>query len=190
METGDKIIRGFNKTRARERASRVYEYAGAETIAKCRDQLEALFWLCSDAEGVVVANGMDLADARTESSGIEKGSPRQATSTSTAVKSRCQMPKVILICPLCLQELSAQGFFSRMEQAEDRLTRSYDNAIEPFHIAERSFWRAQRSLISRMGSSSLQCCRERLESSRRLSGCVMFSLRYRGWSRSSGEKRS
>jgi len=41
------------------------------------------------------------------------------------------------ICPLCLEELSSQGFFSRMEQAEGRAVLDLTiTQLNLFHIAE------------------------------------------------------
>jgi len=63
LEDADKIIRGFDVTSNKGAGIRVYEYASSDTIAKCRSQLEALFWLCADSEQVAVANGMTEEDA-------------------------------------------------------------------------------------------------------------------------------
>ena len=41
------------------------------------------------------------------------------------------------ICPLCLEELSAQGFFSRMDQAEGRFVHDLTvTQLNLFHIQE------------------------------------------------------
>jgi len=141
MEKGEKIIRGFNKTKSKGAGIRVYEYAGAETIAKCRDQLEALFWLCSDAEGVVVANGMDLTDAKTRKAAVlKKAEHAKLLDREQLLRARMLNAQGHTICPLCLQELSAQGFFSRMEQAEGRLVHDLTiTQLNLFHINELRF---------------------------------------------------
>src|SRR5207302_2603634 len=64
IESGEKIIRGFNTTKPKGAGIRVYEYASSDTTAKCRFQLEALFWSCFDAEKVLISNGM-TAEAAT-----------------------------------------------------------------------------------------------------------------------------
>ena len=44
------------------------------------------------------------------------------------------------ICPLCLEELSGQGFFNRMEQAEGRGVHDLTiTQLNLFHIAELRF---------------------------------------------------
>ncbi|MBI1278342.1 MAG: BstXI family restriction endonuclease [Anaerolineaceae bacterium] len=64
-ENGSKIIRGFNTTSTKGAGIRVYEYASNATIARCRLQLEALVWLCVDAETVLTNYGMTPADVIT-----------------------------------------------------------------------------------------------------------------------------
>ena len=46
-EEGAKIIRGFNTTTTKGAGIRVYEYADERETKRCRNQLEALFWLCA-----------------------------------------------------------------------------------------------------------------------------------------------
>ena len=48
-DDGDRIIQGFTTTLIKGAGIRVYEYASRSTIASCRLQLEALYWLCGDA---------------------------------------------------------------------------------------------------------------------------------------------
>jgi len=62
-EYGDKIILGFHTTKPKGAGIRVYEYASRESIRKCRLQLEALFWLCSNGFDVAVNNGMTRENA-------------------------------------------------------------------------------------------------------------------------------
>jgi hypothetical protein len=71
---GAKINRGFNATAMKGAGIRVYEYASTEVIARCRLQLESLFWLCDDADRVVVANGMRADSAAARRTGILKAS--------------------------------------------------------------------------------------------------------------------
>ena len=137
-ENGGRIVRGFNITANKGAGIRVYEYASASTAALCRLQLEALFWLCADSERVALFNGMtaeNLAIRRTamfaqcEASGL--------LDTVRLTKARMLNGRGKTICPLCLDELSAQGFFNRMEQAEGRVVHDLTvTQLNLFHIAE------------------------------------------------------
>ena len=135
---GGKIVRGFDATSIKGAGIRVYEYASGDTSANCRLQLEALFWLCDDAAAVAVSNGM---------------TPNDATARKAAILAQCGELRLLdtaqlknfrivnscgkTICPLCLDELSGQGFFSRMEQAEGRAVHDLTiTQLNIFHIAE------------------------------------------------------
>ncbi|MCL4680788.1 MAG: BstXI family restriction endonuclease [Rhodocyclaceae bacterium] len=137
-QNGGKINRGFTATRMKGAGIRVYEYASAAIIEQCRLQLEALFWMCRDAEPVAVANGMTAPNA---------------AARKTAILAKCQQEGLLdmvrlaharmlsaahcTICPLCLEELSGQGFFSRMEQAEGRAVPDLTvTQLNLFHIEE------------------------------------------------------
>jgi hypothetical protein len=133
-----KIISGFHKTKPKGAGIRVYEYANRATSAKCRLQLEALFWLCDNSEKVAVSNGMSTKDVATRKTGIlvqckESG----LLDTARLTKARILNARGKTICPLCLEELSGQGFFNRMEQAEGRVVPDLTiTQINLFHIAE------------------------------------------------------
>jgi len=117
-EKGEKIIRGFSKTKSKGAGIRVYEYAGIDTTTKCRLQLEALFWLCSDAEKVVVANGMELAAAETRKAAILKQCDEcELLDRAQLTRARLLNSGGNTICPLCLQRLSGQGFWRRPRDA-------------------------------------------------------------------------
>lgn len=137
-ENGAKINRGFTATAMKGAGIRVYEYASTTTIGHCRQQLEALFWKCRDADAVAVANGMTA----------EKAAARKAANLA-----KCQQDGLLNIaqlnqarmlnaagyttCPLCLDELSGQGFFNRMEQAEGREVPDLTvTQLNLFHIQE------------------------------------------------------
>lgn len=137
-DNGAKINRSFTATAKKGAGIRVYEYASAETIAHCRLQLEALFWKCYDADTVAETNGMTAA---------------QVTIRKAAILAQCQQLGLLdvarltearmlnaaghTICPLCLEELTAQGFFNRMEQAEGRAVLDLTiTQLNLFHIEE------------------------------------------------------
>ena len=137
-EAGGKIIRGFETTANKGAGIRVYEYASETAIGHCRYQLEALFWLCSDADVVAANNGMSAADVTLRKTGIfnlceEHGLLDYARLTEARILNRNRRT----ICPLCLQELSSQGFFSRMEQAVGREVLDLTiTQLNLFHIEE------------------------------------------------------
>lgn len=141
LEAGEKITRGFDVTSRKGAGIRVYEYASGDTMAKCRLQLEALFWLCTDSNEVALANGMTSKDAsrrreRVFEQCVELGLLEAAKLTAARILNT----KGRTICPLCLEELSGQGFFNRMEQAEGReVTDLTITQLNLFHIEELRF---------------------------------------------------
>jgi hypothetical protein len=137
-ENSEKIIRGFNATKMKGAGIRVYEYASTATTTKCRLQLEALFWLCSDCEKVAVSNGMTAEDSATRRVAIlEECKKSGLLERVELTKARILNAGGKTICPLCLEELSGQGFFSRMEQAEGRAVPDLTvTQLNLFHISE------------------------------------------------------
>lgn len=141
MENGEKINRGFTATKMKGAGIRVYEYASSTTIADCRLQLEALFWKCHDALIVAAANGMPVveASARKEAN-LERCQQRGLYDLNQLTRARMLNTAGYTICPLCLNELSGQGFFNRMEQAEGREVPDLTvTQLNLFHIQELRF---------------------------------------------------
>jgi ribosomal protein L34 len=116
----------------------VYEYASAETIAHCRLQLEALFWKCFDADVVAETNGMTVAEVSSRKGAIlSKCQQLGLLDITRLTEARMLNAAGRTICPLCLQELTAQGFFNRMEQAEGRAVLDLTiTQLNLFHIEE------------------------------------------------------
>lgn len=135
---GGRIIKGFDSTRRKGAGIRVYEYANNATTAACRHQLEALFWLCADSDRVATANGMTAEDVRSRKSMVfEACRGSDLLDKSRLTEARILNRQGTTICPLCLEELSSQGFFSRMEQAEGRAVPDITvTELNLFHIAE------------------------------------------------------
>ncbi len=133
-----RIVRGFNATSMKGAGIRVYEYASDDTIKRCRYQLEALFWLCADGESTAIANGMTRERAATRKAAIMKRCRElELLDVGRLTKVRILNAQGRTICPLCREELSGQGFFSRMEQAEGRLVPDLTvTQINLFHISE------------------------------------------------------
>lgn len=136
-----RIVVGFHKTKPKGAGIRVYEYASKATNAKCRLQLETLFWLCADSDQVAVSNGMTPENVATRKSAILA----QCKESGLLDVERLTEARILnahgkTICPLCLVELSGEGFFNRMEQAEGRGVHDLTiTQLNLFHIAELRF---------------------------------------------------
>ena len=137
-DDGDKIIRGFTGKKMKGAGIRVYEYASTEAIAQCRLQLEALFWKCHDSDAVAKNNGMSEPDIVARRNAIfGKCSELDIFDEGRLVDARILNSSGETICPLCLEKLSAQGFFNRMEQAEGRQVLDLTiTQLNLFHIEE------------------------------------------------------
>lgn len=137
-EGGGRIIRGFSATAMKGAGIRVYEYASSENITRCRLQLEMLFWSCGDAVAVVGANGMSAQDARTRKEAIlQQCEDAELADLDVLRDARIISRSGAATCPLCLDELSAEGFFNRMEQAVGRLVPDLTvTQLNLFHIEE------------------------------------------------------
>jgi hypothetical protein len=138
VENGGKIACGFTGTKNKGAGIRAYEYAPQGIIAQARLQLEAVFWHCKDASHVVAGYGMheqDAAERRT--SIIEKARAEGLLDYDKLVAARVINKKQLAICPLCLEELSGNGFFTRLEQAEGREVIDLTvTSLNLFHIEE------------------------------------------------------
>jgi len=135
---GGKIIRGFNTTSTKGAGIRVYEYASTDTISKCRDQLEAIVWLCFDSDAVAIHNGMTESNVTVRKSTILHRCEEQGLlDLERLTQARILNRNGRTMCPLCREELSAQGFFNRMEQAEGRAVNDLTvTQLNLFHIEE------------------------------------------------------
>ena len=135
---GEKIVRGYNTTASKGAGIRIYEYAARETIRQCRLQLEFLFWQCRDASEIAAAQGMSVAD----SSARKEGNAELCGAASLADPGLLRAARLMsensrTICPLCLEEVSASGFFTKVEQAEGRLVPDLTiTQLNLFHIQE------------------------------------------------------
>ena len=138
LENGERIVRGFNQTAKKGAGIRVYEYASSATTSNCRFQLEALFWLCADSIEVAIANGMTAQNVETRRTAILAACVELGLLDYTRlVTARILNTQHQTVCPLCLEELSSQGFFNRMEQAEGRDVLDFTiTQLNLFHISE------------------------------------------------------
>lgn len=134
----EKINRGFTSKKPKGAGIRVYEYADKKTIAHCRLQLEALFWRCYDAHKVAVFNEMKEEDATLRKTYILSECHKNGLlDLERITAARMLNGAGQTICPLCLEPLSAQGFFNRMAQAEGRVVLDLTiTQLNLFHIEE------------------------------------------------------
>ena len=100
--------------------------------------MEVLFWLCNDSVSVAVSNGMTVENATARKAAIiKKCSELGLLDLTQLTKARILNAAGKTICPLCLEELSGQGFFNRMEQAEGREVPDLTvTQLNLFHIQE------------------------------------------------------
>lgn len=140
-ESGLKIIRGFNTTSSKGAGIRLYEYANNDTINKCRIQLESLFWLCRNSESIAQINGMSIDQIKIRKDyNLELSNNLGLLDFQELKRTRIINSSYHTICPLCLEELSAQGFFNRLEQAEGREVHDLTvTQLNLFHIEELRF---------------------------------------------------
>ena len=140
-ENGEKITEGFKTTSSKGAGIRVYEYASLDTIKECRLQLEALYWMCKDAEQISVAAGMSAEDVATRKGAIlSECKEKKLLNIKPLEQSRMINSDKATVCPLCLQELSAAGFMSRMEQAMGREVHDLTiTQVNLFHVEELKF---------------------------------------------------
>lgn len=137
-DDGDKIIEGFTGKKMKGAGIRVYEYASGETIDHCRFQLEALFWKCQDADAVALANGMTAEDVKARREVIVAMCQKHGLLDIPRLTAARMLNRAgFTICPLCLRELTGQGFFNRMEQAQGRAVLDLTiTQLNLFHIEE------------------------------------------------------
>jgi hypothetical protein len=141
LENGSKISYGFNETKNKGAGIRDYEYAPSEIIVKARIQLEAVFWHCKDSLQIVSEYGMKPNEAKIRrASIIEKAQADGLLDYTELFNARILNKNKITICPLCLEEISSRGFFTRLEQAEGREVIDLTvTSLNLFHIEELLF---------------------------------------------------
>jgi len=120
-KNGGKINKGFNATTLKGAGIRAYEYASTSNIENARLQLEAIFWHCKDADLVAVQNGMTKENVKKRKNwAIEESKKAGLLNYRKLQEKRILNSKNLAICPLCLEEISAKGFFNKVPQAEGR----------------------------------------------------------------------
>ncbi len=137
-EGGGKINEGFTTTANKGAGIRVYEYASSATIKRVALQLEALVWLCADGDAVIAKYGMAEKDAALRKATVLKlAETNGLLDFKKLIEARIVDREHVTVCPLCLERFSADGFFTRMEQAEGRAVPDITvTALNLFHINE------------------------------------------------------
>ena len=103
--------------------------------------LKRFFWLCPDSLDAVKEFGMtskDAAERRTHA--LARAESEGLLEIDELVKARMANGHGESICPLCLEVLSAYGFFRRLAQAMGRNVHDLTvTEINLFHIRELRF---------------------------------------------------
>jgi hypothetical protein len=135
---GDKIQVGFTTTSKKGAGIRVYEYASTDTIKSCRVQLEAIMWLCRDAAETLEEMGMTRNEVKERRAlSIDKAEEAGLLKKNELITLRILNKEGFACCPLCLDELSAAGFGTRLIQATGREVADLTvTEISLFHIDE------------------------------------------------------
>ncbi len=135
----DKKIRaGFETTSLKGAGIRVYEYASNDIINKCRIQLEFVYWSCFDSKSISGQFGMSESDIE-----LRKDFNRQIADeldlmdVDVLIQKRILDAELNAICPLCLEKISANGFYNKVQQAEGRAISDLTvTQLNLFHIDE------------------------------------------------------
>jgi hypothetical protein len=137
-EGDEKIVRGFNTSGMKGAGIRVYEYASKTQIVNCQHQLEYLYWNCFDAEQVSANVGMSGEDiAKRKEFILKLTNESKLNDKHRLFESRIIDEQGYTICPLCLEKLSATGFYNRLEQQEGRDVPDLTvTQLNLFHIRE------------------------------------------------------
>lgn len=134
----EKILRGYTATSLKGAGIRVYEYASREIFRKCAFQLEFIYWKCIDSKETSIQAGMTSQEVERRIDFITNVVQSfNLDDSKLLIENRILNQNGNTICPLCLQPLSAKGFFSRLEQAEGREVPDLTvTEINLFHIQE------------------------------------------------------
>jgi hypothetical protein len=133
---GTKINEGFTETSSKGAGIRVYEYASKSTIDLCNLQLEALLWHCFDSCDITIKYGMTKEDTLIRRKNIIESAEKEGLlDYDRLFDSRTLDKDYNTICPLCLEKLSCEGFFTRMGQANGRAVHNLTvTELNLFHI--------------------------------------------------------
>lgn len=134
----EKINHGFTTSGLKGAGIRVYEYASKSIMQACMLQLEYLYWKCYDSYEVSLAAGMtqEEIDERVKYNS-EQVDAFKLNNHDVLRATRILNESDQTICPLCLDKLSANGFYNRLEQAQGRDVPDLTvTQLNLFHIKE------------------------------------------------------
>jgi len=137
----ERINRGYTSTGLKGAGIRLYEYADTKALGETRLQLEAVFWHAVDAVEKMLDAGMTAEDIdRRSKAKKESASQRGLLNYDELVDARILNADHELVCPLCLEPISAAGMLSRLPQASGRERHDLTvTEINLFHIKELAF---------------------------------------------------
>ena len=136
----EKIYKGFTTSGLKGAGIRLYEYADNKTIKYCRDQLEAMFWHAIDAKEQMLAYMSADDIAARKAAAIAKAEKNGLLDYKRLINERILNKKNELVCPLCLEPVSAAGFMTRLPQATGRERHDLTvTEINLFHIKELAY---------------------------------------------------
>lgn len=136
-----KINKGFTSSSEKGAGIRGYEYATSEMINLCRIQLESIYWFCHDSESVAHQAGMTACDVTSRKNKcFELADKNHLLDVTLLKEKRILDSHQNAICPLCLEPLSAHGFYNRLAQASGREIPDLTvTEINLFHIDELKY---------------------------------------------------
>lgn len=137
----ERINRGYTSTGLKGAGIRLYEYSPSTTLQNARTQLEALFWLAEDSVQTCVEVGMSEGDVQTRKNAVLAEANDKGLLDLEALRTARTLDDAdVLVCPLCLERISALGFMSRMGQAAGRERHDLTvTEINLFHIKELAY---------------------------------------------------
>ncbi|MET4130826.1 BstXI family restriction endonuclease [Roseovarius sp. MBR-6] len=137
----ERINVGFTSTGLKGAGIRLYEYADLGTLGTTRIQLEAVFWHAVDAVEKMLTAGMTEDEIRQRRSAVlDNAASLGLLDYDQLVEARIVNADRELVCPLCLEPISAAGFLSRLPQASGRERHDLTvTEINLFHIQELGY---------------------------------------------------
>jgi len=140
-EDDARINIGYTTTGLKGAGIRLYEYADTQTLSTTRIQLEAVFWHTVDAkEKMLSADMTKEAINRRRTAVLERAAQLNLLDYDRLQAARIMNAAREVVCPLCLEPISAAGFLSRLPQASGRERHDLTvTEINLFHIQELAF---------------------------------------------------
>lgn len=137
----ERINRGYTSTGLKGAGIRLFEYAPNDVIRQCRIQLEAIFWCAVDSTEEMLAAGMTAKDVEVRRKAIFDIATDQGLFDQDQLRgTRILNEDGELICPLCMDWVSAAGFLNRLLQAAGRERHDLTvTEINLFHIVELAY---------------------------------------------------